>query len=135
MAYYLLNDAQTFIGQTVQPCVQFSNVIQSGNSLQAWGHVMQVRRHPISLKPRRICLCRVQDLISSSDVLQPLLNVPGHLADNAVVLVHGMARAAAQGLVYLLRELGHLEDGRKALDNGQGGGEFEVSRFLTTLSD
>ena len=51
--------------------------------------------------------------------MHPLLHMSGLLANNAVVLVHGIARAAAQGLGYLLRELGHLEEGRKALDNLQ----------------
>ena len=46
-----------------------------------------------------------------------------------MVLVQGIARAAAQGLVYFLRELGHLEDGRKARERDQGGGELEVNGF------
>ena len=71
--------------------------------------------------------------MSSSDVLHPLLHMSWHFANNAVVLVHGIARAAAQGLGYLLRELGHLEDGRKARERDQGGGGLEVSHFLTNL--
>ena len=63
---------------------------------------MQVRRDPIPLKPRRIGLRAIEDLISSSAVLHPLLHVPGHLADDAVVLVHCITRAAAQSLGYHL---------------------------------
>ena len=59
----------------------------------------------------------------------------GLLPNNAVVLVHGIARAAAQGLWNLLWQLRHLVDGRKARDRDQGGGELEVSICLTTPFD
>ena len=51
--------------------------------------------------------------------MHPLLHMSGHFANNAVVLVQGIARAAAQGLWNLLGQLRHLEGGRKALDNLQ----------------
>ena len=99
--------------------VQFSYVVEGRNSLQAWGHVMQVRRDPIPLKSRRVGLCAIENFMSCSDVLHPLLHMSWHFANNAVVLVHGIARAAAQGLWNLLGQLRHLEGGRKALDNLQ----------------
>ena len=71
---------------------------------------MEVRRDSIPLQPRRIGLCRIENLIPGSDVLHPLLHVPRHLSNYAMVLVHGIARATPQGLGYLLwYELGHLE--------------------------
>ena len=96
---------------------------------------MQVRRDSIPLQPRRIGLCTIKDLIPGAYILHPLLHVSGHLAHNAVVLVHSVTCAAAQSLGYLLWQFGHLEDGRKARERDQGGGELEVSHFLTTLSD
>ena len=84
-------------------------------------------RDSVPLQPCRIGLCRIEDFISGGYILHPLLHVSGHLAHNAVVLVHGVACAAAQSLGYLLWQLGHLEDGRKARERDQGGGELEVS--------
>ena len=113
--------------------VQLTNMVESRYTLQPWWHVMQVSSDPVTLQPRRIGLCRIEDLIPGGDVLHPLLHVSGHFADNAVVLVHGIRSAAAQGLGYLLRQFGHLEDGRKARERDQGGGELEVNGFLINL--
>ena len=99
--------------------IQLTDVIHCGNSLQSWSHIVQMCRDSISLQPRRVGLCRIEDLIPGGYILHPLLHMSGHLADNAVVLVHGIARAAAQGLWNLLGQLRHLEGGRKALDNLQ----------------
>ena len=99
--------------------VQLTDMVEGRYTLQPRGHVMQVSSDPIPLKPRRVGLCAVQDLMPGGYILHPLLHMSGHLADNAVVLVHGIRSAAAQGFGYLLRQLGHLEGGRKALDNLQ----------------
>ena len=97
---------------------------------------MEVRRDSVPLKSRRIRFCRIEDLIPGGYILHPLLHVSGHLANYAVVLVHGVTSASNQGLGYLLRHLGHLEDGRKARERDQGGGELEVLINLQmTLSE
>ena len=108
-------------------CVQLSDVVESRHTLQTQGHVMQVRRDSVPLKSRRIGFCTIEDLIPGGYILHPLLHMSTHLANYAVVLVHGVASASNQGLGYILRELGHLEDGRKARERGQAGEEFEVS--------
>ena len=111
---------QTFSGergQSVHLGVQLTDMVEGRYTLQPRGHVMQVSSDPIPLKPRRVGLCAVQDLMPGGYILHPLLHMSGHLADNAVVLVHGIRSAAAQGLWNLLGQLRHLEDGRKALDN------------------
>ena len=86
-----------------------------------------MRRDSIPLQSRPIRFCRIEDFIPGGYILHPLLHVSGHLANYAAVLVHGVASASNQGLGYLLRELGHLEDGRKARERGQGGGEPNFS--------
>jgi hypothetical protein len=55
------------------------------------------------------------------------------LPNNAVVLVHGIRSAAAQGLGYLLRQLCHLEDERKARERDQGGREPNLQMTLSYL--
>ena len=94
---------------------------------------MEVGSNSIPLQPRRICLCRIENLIPGGDVLHSRLHVSGQFPYYSVVFVSGIRSAAAQGLGYLLWQLGHLEDGRKARERDQGGGELEVSRFLTNL--
>ena len=83
--------------------VQLSDVVESRYTLQPWGHIMQVRSDSVSLQSRRICFAAIEYFIPGGDVLHPLFHVSGHFADNAMVLVHGVACAAAQSLGYLLR--------------------------------
>ena len=99
--------------------IQLVYMIQSGNSLKAWGHCVKVGRNSVPLQPRRICLRASKYFIPRGNILHSCLCVSWHFPNNAVVLVHGIARAAAQGLWNLLGQLRHLEGGRKALDNLQ----------------
>ena len=94
--------------------VQLTNMVECRHTLQPWGHIVQVRRDSVPLQPCRLCLSTVKYFIPGGDVLHALLHMSRHFAHYAMVLVHGVASAAAQSLGYLLWQLGHLEDGRKA---------------------
>ena len=90
--------------------IQLAYMIEGRQTLQAWGHVMQVRRDPIPLKSRRICFRASKYFIPGGNVLHSCLCVSWLLPNNAVVLVQGIARAAAQGLWNLFYgQLRHLK--------------------------
>ena len=81
--------------------VQLTNMVESRYTLQPWWHVMQVSSDSVPLQSCRVCLSTVKDFIPGGDVLHSRLNVPWLFAYYAVVLVHGVACAAAQSLGYL----------------------------------
>ena len=89
--------------------VQLTNMVESRYTLQPWWHVMQVSSDSVPLQSRRICLAAIEYFIPGAYVLHPLLHVSGHLADNSMMLVHGIASATAQRFGYLRWQLGHLQ--------------------------
>ena len=85
--------------------IECTNVMSSGQRLQSSRHSMQMRLHSVSFKPCIVGFCRVEDLISRSNIIHLPLHVHWHLSHDSTMLIERIRSAALQCFWNLLLHL------------------------------